>query len=115
MSAENGLKTTSILEDARAGAAEAEAAPRRGRRSSGYLHAGAFLFGVLLLVFLVRMVGLDMIFEALARLHARPGGGFSAGVAARPLTSSQHTSELLACVFVPNRPAENNSGIAISY
>jgi len=66
VSAENGLKTTSIPADARAGAALTEAAPKRGRRSSGYLHAGAFLFGVLLLVFLVRMVGLDMIFEALA-------------------------------------------------
>jgi putative ABC transport system permease protein len=45
-----------------------QARSRRGRRTGTILHVCAFLFGVGLLVFLVNKVGLDPIFDALARV-----------------------------------------------
>jgi putative ABC transport system permease protein len=55
----------SVSLEAEGGAAPA-AKPKR--RASTFLHVGAFLFGVALLVFLLRKVGLGPVFEALGRV-----------------------------------------------
>ena len=64
------LKTSSAEAEIHATADDAKPTGKRARHLTTYLHVGAFLFGLTLLVVLIRAVGLDPIFDALAKIGA---------------------------------------------